>query len=95
MDAGLRTSFHRFADLLPEDGTLIINKNIEKMEHITSGLSCNIITYSETQEADYAATNITFDEVGNASFDFIRLIRLGDDSDKRPDLIFTGKKSAP
>ena len=68
----IRTSFHRFADLLPEDGTLIINKNIEKMEHITSGLSCNIITYSETQEADYAATNITFDEVGNASFDFIR-----------------------
>jgi len=68
----IRSSFHRFAELLPEDGTLIINKNIEKMEAITDGLSCKVISYSEVQEADYSASNITFDDFGNASFDLIK-----------------------
>ena len=68
----IRLSFHRFATLLPEDGALIINKNIEKMEAITDGLSCKVITYSETQTADYSASNIEFDEFGNASFDLIK-----------------------
>ena len=68
----IRLSFHRFAALLPQDGALIINKNIEKMEAITNGLSCKVITYSEIQEADYSACNITFDDFGNASFDLIK-----------------------
>lgn len=68
----IRSSFHKFAALLPEDGALIINKNIEEMETITEGLSCKVITYSETQEADYHASNIVFDELGNASFDLIK-----------------------
>ncbi len=68
----IRDSFHKFAALLPEDGTLIINKNIESMETITDGLHCKVITYSETQDADYTASNIIFDELGNASFDLIR-----------------------
>ena len=68
----IRSSFHRFAALLPEDGALIINKNIEKMESITDGLACKVITYSEVESADYSATNITFDRLGNASFDLIK-----------------------
>ncbi len=68
----IRNSFHRFAQLLPEDGTLIINKNIEELETITNGLNCRVVTYSETQDADYSASNITFDELGNASFDLIK-----------------------
>ena len=68
----IRSSFHRFAALLPKNGALIINKNIEKLEAITDGLSCNIITYSEIQDADYSAANISFDDFGNASFDFIK-----------------------
>ena len=68
----IRSSFHRFAALLPKDGALVINKNIEKMETITEGLSCNIITYSEVQEADYSAANIAFDALGNASFDLVK-----------------------
>ena len=68
----IRSSFHNFANLLPEDGALIINKNIENISSITDGLCCNLITYSETQDADYVARNITFDELGNASFDLIK-----------------------
>ena len=68
----IRSSFHKFAALLPEDGALIINKNIENIESIIGGLCCKVITYSESQDADYSATNITFDELGNASFDLNR-----------------------
>ena len=68
----IRSSFHRFAKLLPRDGALILNKNIEKHETITKGLNCKIVTYSESQDADYSAANITFDELGNASFDLIK-----------------------
>ena len=68
----IRSSFHRFASLLPKDGALVINKNIEAIDTITDGLDCSVITYSEFQEADYSAANITFDEFGNASFDLIK-----------------------
>ena len=68
----IRCSFHRFASILPKDGTLVINKNIEHLESITDNLECKVITYSEFSDADYAASNITFDALGNASFDLIR-----------------------
>ena len=68
----IRSSFHRFAALLPEDGTLVINKSIEHMESITNDLSCKVITYSEVADADYSARDIAFDNLGNASFDLIR-----------------------
>ena len=68
----IRSSFHRFAALIPEGGALIINKNIEEMQTITDELSCKVITYSEVQSADYSASNITFDDFGNASFDLIK-----------------------
>ena len=68
----IRASFHRFAALLPEDGVLILNQNIEKSEAITDGLSCKIVTYSESQQADYSASDITFDEFGSASFNLIK-----------------------
>lgn len=68
----IRDSFHRFAKLLPKDGALIINKNIEQLEKITCDLSCQTITYSEAQDADYTAKNIEFNEMGNPSFDLVR-----------------------
>ena len=62
-------SFHRFAALLGEDGTLIINSAIPSPEKITEGLSCRVVTFSADQEADYRAENISYDEWGNCSFD--------------------------
>ena len=42
----IRHSFRLFAEKLPEDGTLIINKEIPHIEEIIKGLSCEIITYA-------------------------------------------------
>lgn len=68
----IRNSFHEFAKLLPQDGTLIINHEIEQSEAITEGLSCRILTYGLDDTADYCAKNISYDAMGCTSFDFYR-----------------------
>jgi len=65
-------SFHQFADLLPSDGHLIINSEIAEVDAITKDLKCNIITYGLHGTNDYSATNITFDDMGCASFDLLK-----------------------
>ncbi len=63
----IRHSFHKFAGLLPEDGTLIINGNIPQIEQLTDDLRCRVITYGSSS-CDYCPTDITYDEFGNPSF---------------------------
>lgn len=66
----IRNSFHLFAKKLPEDGLLVIDKGIEKIETITDGLSCKVLTYSITDSsADFYADNISFNENGFGMFD--------------------------
>ena len=67
----IRNSFHKFAQLLPEDGTLVINGNIDKLDVITAGLNCRILTYGTDSGMDYSASSITYDGQGNASFDIL------------------------
>lgn len=64
----IRRSFRKFAQLLPEDGALIINADTPEYEKITEGLSCSVITYGLDHEADYTASDITYDDLGHASF---------------------------
>ena len=64
----IRRSFRKFAELLPEGGTLIINADTPEYRSITEGLSCGILTYSLEDGADYTASEITYDEFGHASF---------------------------
>lgn len=68
----IRHSFRRFAELLPEDGTLVINGEIEDLDELTEGLSCRVVTYGLEPSMDYCASNITHDEKGDASFDLIK-----------------------
>ena len=70
----IRTSFHQFAALLPHDGTLIINREIDELSSITENLSCNIITYGFTPDCDYYACDIEYNELGLGSY---RLVRKG------------------
>ncbi|MCR4892564.1 MAG: UDP-N-acetylmuramate--L-alanine ligase [Lachnospiraceae bacterium] len=67
----IRDSFHHFASLLPEDGTLIINGETEGFEAVTEGLSCRIITYAakgNDTDFDYIARDIQFDDTAHPSF---------------------------
>jgi len=69
----IRHSFRAFADLLPENGCLIINNNIENLSYFTDGLACRHITYglSENRQPDYTARKITFDQTSCASYELV------------------------
>ncbi len=64
----IRNSFRKFALLLPADGTLVINGDIDNVNEITDGLPCSIVTYGSKDSFDYYPSDITYDEHGNASF---------------------------
>lgn len=64
----IRNSFKRFATLLPADGTLIINGDIENLAAFTEGLTCRIITFGHGTDCDYSPSDITYNEMGCPSF---------------------------
>ena len=64
----IRNSFRKFAEILPNDGFLIINKEIDRLDDLTKGLDCNIITFGSDQSADYSYTDATYDEYGRGSY---------------------------
>ena len=64
----IRNSFTKFAELLPSDGTLIINGDIDKLAEITSRIACPFITYGFSEDKDYYATDIEFDEFAHPSY---------------------------
>ena len=64
----IRHSFRKFAELLPEDGTLIINADDPAYKMITRDLKCHVVTFSMSNRGQYTADMITFDTLGHASF---------------------------
>ena len=64
----IRHSFRLFAEKLPADGTLIINSDTPHYEDIIRDLPCEVITYGLEHEADYTATDITYDTFGHPTF---------------------------
>ena len=64
----IRNSFRKFAEILPRDGFLIINKEIDRLDDLTKGLDCNIITFGNDQSADYSYKDATYDEYGRGSY---------------------------
>ena len=68
----IRQSFRRFAALLPDDGTLIINTDIENYEEICKGLKCKIVTVgSDPAKSHYSAANVTFNHTACATYDLL------------------------
>ncbi len=64
----IRHSFRKFAHLLPDDGTLVINGEIDNPDEITEGLGCRILTYGSGSRFDYYSSDISYDDHGNPSF---------------------------
>ena len=64
----IRSSFHKFAKLLPADGTLIVNGDIPQVEVITKDLDCQVITYGSKNTYDYYPENITYDELARPTY---------------------------
>ena len=62
--ADIRHSFRKYALLLPEDGCLIINGEIENLSEITEGLRCPVVTFGGTAASDYHPSDISYDALG-------------------------------
>ncbi len=68
----IRCSFREFAKLLPKDGALIINGEIDRLGEITEGLPCKVVTFGCDHSMNYSAVNIAHNRLGEASFDFLK-----------------------
>ena len=68
----IRRSFRKFADILPADGSLIINKGIDRLEELVDGLQCNIITFGSDNGADYSYTDAVYDTLGRGSYTLLK-----------------------
>lgn len=67
----IRRSFKTFANKLPDNGFLIINREIDNYDEIISGLNCNILTFGKDNRADFYADNITYNDLGHPTYDLI------------------------
>jgi UDP-N-acetylmuramate--alanine ligase len=73
----IRNSFHLFAKRLPKDGQLFICGDIDRLEELTSDLSCDVLTYgiidpayrAGNRDYDIAADHVSFDSHSHGSYD--------------------------
>ena len=64
----IRNSFAHFAAILPEDGLLVINGEIEEVNRIIQAAKCPHVTYGPSDKFDYYPSDITYDNEGHPSF---------------------------
>lgn len=64
----IRNSFHAFAKLLPGDGCLLINGEIEDYRELTEGISCPVVTFGWDGSFDYHPEEVSYDDTGKPSF---------------------------
>ena len=62
----IAASFRKFAERIPEKGTLVIGTKTSHLPMITEGLSCRVSTFGPG--GDFDASEITFDKCGCAAF---------------------------
>ncbi|MBR5931394.1 MAG: UDP-N-acetylmuramate--L-alanine ligase, partial [Lachnospiraceae bacterium] len=65
----IRASFKKFAQLLPDSGTLIINGEIENLSYFTDDLNRRVLTFGLDGDFDFTAKNITANEYACDAFD--------------------------
>ena len=68
----IRNSFRRFAELLPEDGLLVISADIDNYEEITKNVKCKVVTFGNSDSADYQVAKLSYNESGCGEFVVVR-----------------------
>ncbi len=64
-------SFHTFATNLPENGTLVVNGDMDCLPRITKDLQTNILTFGMKASNKYCAADINSDEQGHMNYTLI------------------------
>ncbi|MGN0317189.1 MAG: UDP-N-acetylmuramate--L-alanine ligase [Lachnospira sp.] len=69
----IRHSFKLFTERLPDNGTLIINSDIEDYGYFYSDKNCEVITFgSDPAKSNYSASNITYNESGFPTYTLVK-----------------------
>ena len=70
-----RLSFTKFINLLPKNGLLVINNEIDDTDSLISNEHIRVVNYGlkvlNNKEPDYTARNITYNDSGFAGYDLI------------------------
>ena len=61
-------SFHTFAKNLPDNGTLVVNGDMDCLPQITNDLTCNILTFGLESTNRYYPANIEADAKGHMNY---------------------------
>lgn len=70
----VKGAFHRFAELVPEDGHIIVNGDDEKALDTLGGISCDITTFGiKNSRNAWRAADIEFDDLGCASYTLLHM----------------------
>ena len=64
-------SFHTFAGNLPDNGHLVVNGDMDCLERVTAGLSCDIITFGLSDKNNYYPINIEADANGHMNYTLV------------------------
>lgn len=65
----IRHSFMLYTRLLPENGTLVINGEIDNLSYFTDGLKCPYVTFGLDKKFDFSADNIGNNDRACEEFD--------------------------
>ncbi len=68
----IATSFKTFAEILPTDGLLVINGDMEYKDYITSEVNANVVTFGLNEDNKYSAKDIVFDNEGHPTYTLLR-----------------------
>lgn len=64
-------SFHTFAANLPDNGTLIVNGDMDCLPRVTKDLGCKILTFGLTDTNRYYPADIEADEKGHMNYTLV------------------------
>ena len=64
----IRDSFHKFAALIPENGTLVINGDMDCLPLICRDIPARIVTFGQDSKNDYFIDNVKFDTQARTTF---------------------------
>jgi len=64
----IRSSFRKFAELLPKDGALIINGEIDQLSEIAGALPCRVLTFGLDSSNDFYPSEISYDDHAHPTF---------------------------
>ncbi|WP_329382016.1 UDP-N-acetylmuramate--L-alanine ligase [Anaerofustis butyriciformans] len=65
----IKESFKKFAKITPKDGLLVVNGDDKNVLDILDGLECKIVKVGLSENNDFVAKNITYNELGKPRFD--------------------------